>query len=511
MSNVTKLPVGSIISQIKKAISKIPDPCLKRRSSITLQGCLMSCFAIFNLKFKSLLQFQEDMRSTIISENLRKLFGIEQAPSDTYLREVLDDVEPESLRPAFKAAFSQLERTKILERFSYLDDHYLLAIDGTGFFSSKKVHCEHCCVKNHKDGTKTYHHQMLCASIVHPSLKEVIPFPPEPIQLQDGTAKNDYELAAARRLLEKFKREHPHLKVIVIADSLYPNGPFIKFLESHGFSYILGAKQLSKDFNFIEPERIETHEIRANYALKLVSELPNDDGIEAGSIYIKKEGLRLKYTNKTHEGKIVKNEWLECVRIKDDVLTPEILNMHKDEILDELTNKNHTLNPDGSIHKFNWVNQLGLNGSHLELPINLIDYEETSPKGKIIRFTWVTNIALNKGNVCKVMKGGRARWKIENETFNTLKNQGYQFEHNFGHGNKNLSTVFAYMMMLAFLVDQISQLGCKYFQKALKISKRKKYFWEYIRSVFLTHVMETWEILFEKLCEIRSPATSNTS
>ena len=55
------------------------------------------------------------------------------------------------------------------------------------------------------------------------------------------------------------------------------------------------------------------------------------------------------------------------------------------------------------------------------------------------------------------MRGGRARWKVENETFNTLKNQGYQFEHNFGHGKKNLHTVFAYLMMLAFLVDQIQE------------------------------------------------------
>jgi len=52
------------------------------------------------------------------------------------------------------------------------------------------------------------------------------------------------------------------------------------------------------------------------------------------------------------------------------------------------------------------------------------------------------------------MRAGRARWKIENEAFNTLKNQGYQFEHNFGHGQQQLSVVLALLMMLAFLVDQ---------------------------------------------------------
>ena len=61
--------------------------------------------------------------------------------------------------------------------------------------------------------------------------------------------------------------------------------------------------------------------------------------------------------------------------------------------------------------------------------------------------------------------GGRARWKIENETFNTLKNQGYHLEHNYGHGEQNLSVVLALLMMLAFLVDQVQQLCCPLFQE----------------------------------------------
>jgi len=71
--------------------------------------------------------------------------------------------------------------------------------------------------------------------------------------------------------------------------------------------------------------------------------------------------------------------------------------------------------------------------------------------------SWVTDFRLEEQNVYQIMRGGRARWKIENETFNTLKNQDYQFEHNFGHGNENLSVVFAMLMMLAFLVDQTQE------------------------------------------------------
>ena len=66
---------------------------------------------------------------------------------------------------------------------------------------------------------------------------------------------------------------------------------------------------------------------------------------------------------------------------------------------------------------------------------------EIDPNGKAQRFSWVTDMFITPKKLKQIMKGGRSRWKIENETFNTLKNQGYKFEHNYGHGNKNL-TVF---------------------------------------------------------------------
>ena len=82
------------------------------------------------------------------------------------------------------------------------------------------------------------------------------------------------------------------------------------------------------------------------------------------------------------------------------------------------------------------------------------------------------------------MRGGRARWRIENETFNTLKNQGYHFEHNFGHGYKYLSVVFAMLMMLAFLVDQVQQIASKLFNAAWKKLGTKRSLWESIRALF---------------------------
>jgi hypothetical protein len=83
------------------------------------------------------------------------------------------------------------------------------------------------------------------------------------------------------------------------------------------------------------------------------------------------------------------------------------------------------------------------------------------------------------------------------ETFNTLKNQGYNFEHNYGHGNNNLCTIFGMLMVLAFLIDQVQQICCGLFQAAWKKLKSKKALWERLRGSFVLFKIESWKILYE--------------
>ena len=99
------------------------------------------------------------------------------------------------------------------------------------------------------------------------------------------------------------------------------------------------------------------------------------------------------------------------------------------------------------------------------------------------------------------MRGGRARWKVENEAFNTLKNQGYRFEHNFGHGYKHLSSIFTHLMLLAFMVDQIQQLCCPYFRKALEKCFNKPRLWERMRWLMYGCYIECWEALFTAIVD----------
>ena len=375
----------------------------------------MAGLAVFGLKCPSLLDYDTKRKDVAIAQNLRDLYHIENAPSDTYLRESLDLVDPDTLRPAFKKIFASFQRGKGLEEFEYLDGYVLISGDGTGLFSSNKISCPHCCQKKRQNGTIEYYHQMFGACVVHPDKKNVIPLCPEIIQNRDGGSKNDCERNACKRFLENFRREHPHLKAILLEDGLASTAPNIRMIEVSSLRYILGAKPGDHEFLF---EQLET----SNRA-----------------------------------------------------------------IYHEITTDN------GDYHQFRILNGASLNKSNQDLLVNVIEYRYTNHKGKEINFSWVTNIPVSTNNVLKIAKGGRTRWKIENETFNTLKNLGYNFEHNYGHGKKYLSTVFCMLMILAFLIDQVQEVCCSVYQRCRKKMRTYYNLWESMRTLFHMIPLGDWE------------------
>ena len=390
----------------------------RRGRTFTLSDTLMSGLALFSLKFPSLLQFDTGSKEKLIRHNLKSLFGVKKVPSDTYMRELLDRVNPRALGGAFKELFRLLQRGKVLERFKFLDRYYLLSVDATGYFASHEVHCPSCCQKKHQNGTLLYFHQILGAVLVHPEEKVVLPFAPEAIVQQDGVRKNDCENNAAKRLLPRIRRDHPHLPLVVVEDSLASNAPHIELLKSQNMRFILSAKETNHKWLF--------------------DWVRNSD-----------EREEISYTKGKRRGFL------------------------------------------------RFLNNVPLNDRRSDVKVNFLECVEVTEKGKELHFSWVTDLTITRQNALQLMKGGRARWKIENETFNTLKNQGYQFEHNFGHGYQNLSTVLVLLMMLAFYVDQIQQTASKAFKEALAHAKQnKRKFWYDLKAAVRWLYLENWAHLF---------------
>ena len=215
----------------------------------------MSASALFALKLPSLLPFDRHARTEgVIRHHLKTLFGVQCAPSDTQMREVLDRVNSREIRRVFKVLFSKVQRGKLLEEFVSLNSCDLMALDGTGYFSSQKIFCKNCCRKEQQNGQTTYSHQILSAVLIHPKKRGVIPFAPEPMIKTEGKDKNDCERNAAESFLKDFRREHPHLQGIVTEDGLSSNAPHIQTLQSLKMHFILGCKPGDHKtlFKFIE-------------------------------------------------------------------------------------------------------------------------------------------------------------------------------------------------------------------------------------------------------------------
>jgi hypothetical protein len=152
------------------------------------------------------------------------------------------------------------------------------------------------------------------------------------------------------------------------------------------------------------------------------------------------------------------------------------------------------------MHRCRFGNDGPRNASRADVRGNVIEYWELG-QDTVQPCSGVTDVRVTTRNVDNLMRGGRARWKIEHETFHTLKNQGDNFAHNYGQGEHNLSVVFATIMMLACLVDQTPQLCGAWFQAvwAKRGSKRRR--GERMRALFSASALGARRALLEALCD----------
>ncbi len=422
-----EITMDSEISNLRTIFQGVED---KRASNAShkLDDILMSGYAMFSLKYPSMLDFEQ--QTFVEKSNLKSVYGIENICSDTQFRTVLDKINPIFVRNLFPSKFATLRKTGLLEEYAYKIgsvSYHIVASDGVEHFSSKNITCPCCLTKVHSNGSCTHYHSMLCAALVHPDKREVFIMGTEPIIKQDGVEKNDCERNAAKRLFTNMKSDYEKYQkqynFLFVEDALYANAPHIEMLMGNGFNYLLNIKP-------------ESHKTVFKYI----------------------------------EGKRARNEL-----------------------------KTYTYTKKGITHQFEYVNNVLLCNSSPKLRVNFIQYTQTDKKGKKTTFTWITDIKVAENKLMALMKAARTRWKIENETFNTLKNLGYNFEHNYGHGKDHLSTILAYLMLLAFYIDQLIQACCHIFRQIEEKIITKIKLWHTIKSIFQTTFVDSVYNIYQHL------------
>ncbi len=236
------LSFNGLIKNLSGYLHQIEDTRQAGKIDYSMHDCCMSAFAMMFFQDASMLEFQVRLEQAKNLNNLKSLFHVEGVPKSTQFRNVIDDVPSHLLEKTFSNFFRPLQRGKQLEQFRFPGGKYLVPLDGTQEFSSDKIHCPYCLKKNLKSGKTVYYHQVLCAAIVHPDNRQVIPLAPEPIQRIDGKTKQDCEINAGKRILKKIRMDHPKLDIVIGGDSLYSKQPFVDELKKNNMSFILVAK-----------------------------------------------------------------------------------------------------------------------------------------------------------------------------------------------------------------------------------------------------------------------------
>ena len=237
-----ELSVTRLIKWLEQSCERFPDLRSGKNSVYELRDVGMSAFSVFFTQSPSFLAHQRQMKLRKGRSNAGSLFALTEIPSDNQVRNLLDKVSPEHLHVVYRQIFLALEQRGILESRRSYGKQLLVAIDGTEYYASQKIHCENCNHRVLSNGKRQYYHSVVTAVMVQPGDESVICLEPEFIVPQDGHEKQDCEVQAAKRWLERHGDFYARRGVTILGNDLFSRQPFCVALKEKGFHFILVCK-----------------------------------------------------------------------------------------------------------------------------------------------------------------------------------------------------------------------------------------------------------------------------
>ena len=138
------LSFRALRKSVGEIFHQIDDHRQPGKVDFSLHDCLMSVLAMMFFQDPSVLSFQRRMQQRMQSSNLKTMFAVEAIASDTVLRKTVDPIDTANINPCFAALFGHLQRGKQLLPYKLDSGHYLVALDGSQYFSSEKINCPSC-------------------------------------------------------------------------------------------------------------------------------------------------------------------------------------------------------------------------------------------------------------------------------------------------------------------------------------------------------------------------------
>jgi len=234
--------VSQFIKQLGEVADTLPDKRAGRHNQLyQMIDAARAAFSVFFSQSPSFLAHERDMKRRQGRSNAESVFQMGRIPSDNQIRNMLDPTPATGYEPCYLWLWKQLERVGSLKGYRALGNRLLVGIDGIQFFSSTKIECAHC-YRQQVEETTHCSHRALTALVVHPKQTEVLPFIPEFIRPQDGIEKQDSEIAAAKRWLQRHKPWLQEQAVVILGDDLFSHQPFCQLLIAAELGFILVCK-----------------------------------------------------------------------------------------------------------------------------------------------------------------------------------------------------------------------------------------------------------------------------
>lgn len=233
-------PIGpqALISSMRESFSELPDFRKGKNKQYRVEDALISAFSLFFMQSSSFLQYQRQMATKKGRSNANSLFGITQIPCDNQIRTLLDPVAATAVFSGFDALHQCLEFSGKRDHYRCFEQGYLVALDGTEYFSSQQIHCSQCNQRQHRNGRVTYFHQVVTPVMVKPGCNQVLNLAPEFIVPQDGHEKQDCETAAAKRWINAHPLTDGDVAVTLLGDDLYCRQPMCQRAIDNGYGFI---------------------------------------------------------------------------------------------------------------------------------------------------------------------------------------------------------------------------------------------------------------------------------
>jgi len=309
---------------LRGVLGALPDSRTGANTTYSMADFGLGAFSVFFTQSPSFLAHQKTMQQAKGRSNAQSLFHLEQIPCDNHIRQSLDGVPPEELFPCYDAVLESLRQSGHLESWRALQGTVLMALDGTWYYSSQKIHCPNCCSLEHKSGDKTYYHSAVTPVLVAPGREHAIALRPEFITPQDGHIKQDCEMAAAKRWLEKNASQYAPLKATLLGDDLYSRQPFCRRALLHDFHFLFVCKPdshvtLYNWVNLLQRPQLGTVTTRVKvgahfhtYAYRYANGVPLAEGQDA----LKVNWCEVTVTD--HQGQqVYRNSWVTDFKITD--------------------------------------------------------------------------------------------------------------------------------------------------------------------------------------------------